>query len=256
MTQSPAPHRSSVELAERLKIVAVACEVVENRQLTPSLHEIVLHGPDSHIAGEPGNDVMVRVADQSGGFVRRRYSVREVDASLHQLRLWISTAHEGPGSRWARGAAPGQHVDVVGPRGKILLDPVADWHLFLGDVTGFGAFYRMAQSIESPGQAVFIVQVDGTDDVLTSTFDEGVGITGIFVERSSRALNDPAGLLGGLAAFALPPGVGHAYLFGEFSVTKVVREAVMDRGLKSSQIDRKAFWRMGRNNAEHGEPDN
>ena len=39
------------------------------------------------------------------------------------------------------------------------------------------------------------------------------------------------------------------------SVTKVVRDALLDRGLRDEQISRKAFWRAGRTNAEHGEPD-
>jgi NADPH-dependent ferric siderophore reductase len=136
-----------------------------------------------------------------------------------------------------------------------VLDEVADWHLFVGDITALGSAYRMAQSIEAPGRAIFIIEIDHLDDALTAPFDEGIGITGIFVERQGRAKDDPAGLLSGLAAFAFPPDAGHAYLFGEFHVMKALRSALLDRGLDENDIHMKAFWRVGRGNQDHGEPD-
>jgi NADPH-dependent ferric siderophore reductase len=198
---------------------------------------------------------MVRLANDAGTFIRRRYSIRDFDPATGNLTLWVVTSHDGAGSSWARSAQPGDQVDVIGPRGKIPLDPNADWHVFLGDTSGLGAFYRMAQSIEVPGRAIFIVEIDEGTDALTAHFGEGLGVTGIFVDRQGRERNDPAGLLSGLAAFAFPPDLGHAYLFGEFSVINVLRDALVDRGMSDDAISRKAFWRYGRHNAEHGEPD-
>jgi NADPH-dependent ferric siderophore reductase len=198
---------------------------------------------------------MVQLTNPAAKMVRRRYSVHAVDDVRDQFTLWITTAHEGPGSGWARSAQPGDDVDIVGPRGKIVLDLDADWHLFMGDITCLGSSYRMAQSIEAPGKAIFIVEVDEIDDAVTTTFDEGIAVTGIFVERRGRAKDDPAGLLSGLSAFAFPPDRGHAYLFGEFHVMKALQGALLDRGLDDDAISVKAFWRVGRNNADHGEPD-
>jgi NADPH-dependent ferric siderophore reductase len=113
----------------------------------------------------------------------------------------------------------------------------------------------MAQSIETPGRAIFIVEVATMDDALTAPFDEGLGVTGIFVDRTSRPHDDASGLLDGLSAFALPPDVGHAYVFGEFHVMRAIEVALRDRGLDEHQISTKAFWRTGRHNAEMGEPE-
>ncbi len=248
------PHESSIDLASRLGVHAIDATVVSVDTLSPALVAVELRAP-AELAGVPGNDVMVRVPDESGEYVRRRYSVRSVDATRGTITLWIAVAHDGPGSRWARTTKPGDVVDLVGPRGKIGLDPMADWHLFAGDVTALGSFYRLASSIEVPGRAIFLIEVDHMDDAVTTSFDEGLGVTGIFVERQGRAGNDPAGLLTALAAFATPLDEGHAYLFGEFAVTMTLRKALLDRGLTAEQIDRKAFWRMGRVNAAHGEPD-
>jgi NADPH-dependent ferric siderophore reductase len=249
------PHDSSIELATRLDSNARVCTFVSSSPLSSSINEVVLAGQAALLCGVPGNDVMVQLTNPAGKLVRRRYSVHAVDEELDQFSLWITTAHEGPGSVWARDAQAGDDVDIVGPRGKIVLDPEADWHLFMGDITCLGSAYRMAQSVEAPGKVVFIVETDHADDALTTTFDEGIAVTGIFVDRMGRAKDDPAGLMSGLSAFAFPPDRGHAYLFGEFHVMKAVRTALLDRGLDDASISMKAFWRVGRTNADHGEPE-
>jgi NADPH-dependent ferric siderophore reductase len=250
-----AQHPSSVDLANRLKALARSCDVVVRRTLSPSLIEVVLHGDGVALAGVPGNDVMVLVDNGEGTLVRRRYSVRDVDLDADTLSLWISTTHDGPATRFAQALRPGDVLDVVGPRGKIPLDDLADWHLFVGDVSALGAFYRMAHSIEVPGRAIFIIELDDPADALTANFDDGLGVTAIFVDRNGRANDDPTGLLSGLAAFAVPQGEGHAYLFGEFHVVRTMRSALLDRGLDSAIISLKAYYRVGRANGANGEPE-
>jgi NADPH-dependent ferric siderophore reductase len=253
VTYTPQP--STAELAHRLGASAHACEVVAVTPLSPAVREVVLRGNARDLAGVPGNDVMVRVEGADERFTRRRYSVRALDDDADTLSLWVTCGHEGAGSHWARTVIPGDHVDVIGPRGKITLDPLADWHLFVGDTSGLAAFYRLAESIEVPGRAIFLVEVDDPADAITQPFAEGLGVTGVFVERAGRAANDPTGLLRALAAVELPADLGHAYLFGEFSVMRTLRAAITDRGLDESQVSLKAYWRAGRQNADHGEPD-
>jgi NADPH-dependent ferric siderophore reductase len=248
------PDDSSKQLALRLNATASLCEVVSTTPLSTSVHQVVLARNAATLGGVPGSDVMIRFEDDHGRQVRRRYSVRAVDEANDTLTLWLTVDHVGPGSTWVKNAVPGELVDVIGPRGKVTLDPLADWHLFVGDASGFAAFYRMAESIKVPGRAVFIVEIDAPDDALSAAFDESLGVTGIFVDRKGRATSDPAGLLSGLAAFALPPDLGHAYLFGEFHVMRVIQGALLDRGLSEEQISHKAFWRSGLSNADHGEP--
>jgi len=247
-------HQSSLDLAARLKVLARSCEVVTSTELSPSLVEVVLRGDAADLAGVAGNDVMVLVSGGDGSMLRRRYSVRSVDPAADTFTLWVSRTHVGPAARWATSVRPGDEVDIVGPRGKIPLDELADWHVFVGDVSSLGAFYRMAQSIEAPGRAVFIVEIDDPADALTATFDEGLGVTAIFVDRDGRSHDDPSGLLSGLAAFTLPPDDGHAYLFGEFHVMRAVKTALIDRGFSAAQISLKAFYRIGQSNGANGEP--
>jgi len=249
------PQPSTADLAHRLGASAFCCAVVSSIALSPCVREVVLRGDAEVLAGRPGNDVMVRVESADGRFVRRRFSVRSVNADANTFSLWVTTDHEGPASRWARTAIADDHVDVIGPRGKTFLDTAADWHLFVGDLTGLAAFYRLAESITPPGRAIFVVEVDHPDDMLTTRFDAGIDANAIFIERRERAMNDPTGLLNGLAAFAMPPDVGHAYVTGEFSVVRTLRASLADRGLGDDAVSHKSYWRLGRVNADHGEPD-
>lgn len=249
------PDATSIQLAERLGAVARLCEVVSTTRLATSVVEVVLSGDATSLVGPPGSDVMIRFDDAEGRPVRRRYSVRDLNAERNTLALWLTVEHDGPGSNWVRRAAPGETVDVIGPRGKIPLDPLADWHLFVGDASGFAAFYRMAESITLPGRVTFVVEIDAPDDALVAPFDEGLSVKAVFIERRGRSMSDPAGLLSGLADVELANGLGHAYLFGEFHVMRVVQSALLDRGLAPEQISHKAFWRSGRSNADHGEPE-
>ncbi len=252
---SPTPLASSVDFAARIGATSAVATVVATDTISPTLRSVTLSHPDAvKLAGAPGQDIMIYVGEHDGHARRRRYSVRSVDPVAQELTLWIATTHEGPGAQWARDAAVGDSVDVIGPRGKIFLDEMADWHLFVGGTVALGAFYRMAESIDPPGRAVFVVELPDPADAVTPVLDEAITPTGIFIDRGDRVAGDPAGILSALAAFDFPPDEGHAYLFGEFSVVRAAQSALVDRGLAPEQISLKAFWRAGRDNADHGEP--
>ena len=235
--------------AAKLGAQALTATVRSTRPLTPHLHELVLDVQDPAVAGVPGNDIMVSVSNGER-FVRRRYSVRDVSAD--SLTLWIRQGHDGPGATWAAQAQVGDATTIIGPRGKIVLDPLADWHLFVGDEASLSAFYRLAESIDPPGQAIFILVLSEPDDFVPPASIDGIGYTAIFVDRNIAGSSP---LLDALAAFEFPLGDGHAYLFGEFSEMRQVQAALLDRGLAADAISLKAFWRRGRENRDHGEPD-
>ena len=249
------PDASTISLAERLGVLAMTATVQSVVALSPSLAAVTLNVPNIAIGGVPGNDVMIAVPKPDGGLARRRFSVRSFDPEKDTVTFWVTTHHDGLASEWLRDAQPGSSTDLVGPRGKIQLEPLADWYLFVGDISALGAFYNLAEAIELPGKAIFIVEVPSAQDIVTAPFDEGLGVTGIFVERQGREPNDPVGLLRGLAAFEFPEGEGHAYLFGEFKQINAVKLALLDRGLTTEQCSMKAFGRQGKANQDHGEPD-
>ncbi len=254
---STLPPTDTSSLLARLPGVSAATLVVSERsQVSPSLVEVRLSGDVAPLVPQPGNDVMLAVPVEGGdGSFRRRYTVRSFDAAAGVLSLWVDTSAGGPGARWAATAPLGSTIELVGPRGKITLDDMADWHLFIGDLSFVSAAYNLAEAIDPPGQAMFLFEVDDRSDVPTPTLDEGIGVTLGVIERAGRALDDPTGLLAGLASLVLPEDEGHVYVGGELSVVATLKRSLLDLGLSAEQVDAKPYWRLGVSNLAHGEPD-
>ena len=253
----PLPPTDTSSLLARLPGVSAAIlQVSGRRQVSPSLMEVQLTGEIAPLRPRPGNDVMLAVPVEGGdGSFRRRYSVRTYDEASGSLTLWIDTSADGPGARWAASAPVGSTIELVGPRGKVTLDEMADWHLFIGDLSFVSAAYNLAEAIEPPGQALFLFEVDDRSDVPTPVLDEGIGVTLGVIERADRGLDDPTGLLAGLASLLLPEDEGHVYVGGELTVVAAVRRALLDRGLSPEQVGAKPYWRLGVSNLAHGAPD-
>jgi NADPH-dependent ferric siderophore reductase len=242
-------------LLERLGAHLVPLVLIRREQLSPRLIELEFSGLVEDLVGKPGNDIMVDIATTNPDkAARRRYSIRSVDATARRLRLWIETSSGGPGSTWAATLPTGSAIRVIGPRGQVSLDMQADWHLFIGDLTFLSAAYAMAEAIEPPGQALFIIEVEDQADVVLPALAEDIAVTFVLVDRDGRSPNDPAGLLAAFAALALPELDGHIYLGGELRVVAALRAAVKDRGLSDDQVHAKSYWRFGVANQPHGEP--
>ena len=252
----PRPTDTSSLLARLEGVTATELVLSGRRQLSPSLIEVVVSGEVKDLAGQPGNDLMLAVPVVGGdGSFRRRYTMRSVDPERGELVLWIDSTAGGPGSRWAAGAPLGSTIEALGPRGKVVLDQLADWHLFIGDTSFLSAAYAMAGAIEPPGQALFVFELEDPADEITPALDEGIGVTALFIDRSGRAGDDPAGLLAGLGALELPEDEGAVYVGGELRVVAAIKSALRERGIADSAIQAKPYWRLGVANQAHGEPD-
>jgi NADPH-dependent ferric siderophore reductase len=162
---------------------------------------------------------------------------------------------DGPAATWAATVQPGGRIEAIGPRGKVTVDPEADWHLFAGDDSALPASLAMAESLPDPAAALVVLEVDGPEDHQTAQTPGGREVS---VHWLHRAGGDPASgaqLVSALESIVLPPGHGHAYLAGELGVVSLMRTALLGRGMTAEQIAAKPYWRAGRANAAHGEPE-
>ena len=228
-------------------------EVVESQLLTPHMQRLRLTAPQ--LAGfgyQPGQDVMLLVAAEGSRPVRRRYTIRELDTAQRLLTLDIVLHGDGPGERWVRSARPGDRIEGIGPRGKITIRADADWHLFLTDESGLPAAFVMTESLAAGSDATLIIEIPGAQDEQELPAAASTRVS--WLHRLERDTGDPAALAAEASEVELPPGSGHAYIFGEAKVVSRVREILAARGLAQEQMSPKAYWGRGRANAGHGEP--
>jgi NADPH-dependent ferric siderophore reductase len=228
-------------------------EVAGSRRLTPHMQRLELTAADlDGFTYHPGQDVMLLVAADGNKPVRRRYTIRYLDLPGHLLTMDVVLHGDGPGERWIRSAKPGDRIEGIGPRGKIFSSPAADWHLFMGDEAALPAIMAMTESLPGDSVATLVLEIPDADDEQDYSAVARTRVS--FLHRLGRPAGDPALLTAEAAAVELPPGRGHAYLFGEARVVLALREVLAGRGLAEDQMSPKAYWGRGRANANHGEP--
>ena len=231
----------------------LAFEVIESAQISTNMQRIRLTAPE--LAGfqyQPGQDVMLLVAADGHRPVRRRYTIRSLDRDTLTLTLNIVRHADGPGERWVRAARPRDTIEGIGPRGKITASLDADWHMFMGDESAMPAILAMTESLPGDSDATLVIEVPGADDEQELLAPARTRLS--WLHRLGGQAGDPALLAAEAGEIELPPGNGHAYLFGEASVVLRLRETLAARGLRQEQISPKAYWGLGRGNAGHGEP--
>lgn len=230
----------------------VVSEVVD---LTPSMRRIRLAGDElGTLVHLPGQDMAIAVPLEDGTTVRRRYTIRHFDAAEGTADLDFVRHGDGPAARWAAAAAVGEALEAIAPRGKITPAAGDPWHLFVGDDTAVPGVAAMIEALPAGSRATALLEVDGAADELPLAAD-GVSLEVAWLHRDGAPPGGAERLLGALAELDLPEGHGHAYLAGEFSLVHALRRALAERGLEKEQVSPKPYWRIGRRNMAHGEPE-
>ena len=228
-------------------------KVFDSARLTPHMQRLRLTAPQLDGFGYlPGQDVMLLVAAEGNRPVRRRYTIRQFDEAARLLTLDVVLHGDGPGERWVRSARPGDRIEGIGPRGKITMSATADWHLFLGDESALPAIFAMTEALPPDRAATLVLEIPEESDEQDPAAAATIRIS--WLHRLGAPAGDPSALAAEAAEIELPPGRGHAYLFGEAKVVSRLREVLAERGLSQDQVSPKAYWGRGRANAGHGEP--
>jgi len=114
-----------------------------------SILEIDLHLPDCDMSKWTSAQ---HIKCKVGVLSYRDYTPSGWDAETHTCTLLIHVAHDGPGSRWARGLNCGDMVSYRKPESSHH-HPVASRMCFLGDETTIGHFLAL-QQLAKPGTSI------------------------------------------------------------------------------------------------------
>jgi NADPH-dependent ferric siderophore reductase len=231
-------------------------EVVELSALAPDFRRMIMTAPGlNDLRYTAGQDLMLRVPREGGAVTNRRYTIRRFDARRSEVTIDVSLHGAGPGTDWVRQAQAGDHIDAIGPRGKITPRLEADWHLFVGDDTGMPGTLAMIDALPASSTILAVLEISTAEDEQQLDAPPKSGLEIHWIHRMGRSdPGDPALLRRELSDFTPPAGVGHAYIAAESAVVRDLQTLLIDRGLRSDQISGKAYWRRGLPNADHGEP--
>lgn len=250
----PDGEETSALLSRLPGVRAFTLTLADAQMVTPSTRRLRFSGDGlSELEIRPGQDLMVEVPAEGSRHFRRRYTVRRLDRGAGSVDLDVVLHGDGPGTRWAAAARAGETVEAIGPRGKIFLAESVDWHLFCADEASLPATLAMIEALAPDALVTALVEVDGEEDhVRPANAPERLELR--WLHRRRPAGTDPV-MAETVATVALPPGHGHAYVFGELHQVAATRQALVERGMDAADIDHKAYWRIGVSNAAHGEPE-
>jgi NADPH-dependent ferric siderophore reductase len=203
----------------------------------------------------PGQDMSIAVTSLEGGPVRRRYTIRAFDPVGGSVDVDFVMHGDGPAARWAASAKSGDPLEVIAPRGKITIAADSVSHLFLGDDSAIPVTAAMIESLPPGCTARALLEVQGPEDEVAITPPDGVELSVAWLHRGEVQPGRSDALLAAVTRGDVDAGAGHAYLAGEFGVVNGLRRVLQERGLRPEQISPKPYWRIGRNNMSHGEPE-
>jgi len=208
------------------------------------MRRVSLTGADlQDLTYKPGQDLVLAMPLGDGTTGRRHYTIRRFDPVSRHLDIDFVLHGDSPSGNWARSVRTGDRIEAMGPRGRVVLNPEAEWHLFAGDETCIPGIFGMLEILPVDARAWAFIEIPDGGEKQNVRTDAALHLE--WIERGAPA--GPSSLmLERLRAFALPPGRGHAYIIGETSNVRAQRHDLLARGMTKEQIAAEGYWRPGR----------
>ncbi|MBL6853249.1 MAG: siderophore-interacting protein [Alphaproteobacteria bacterium] len=215
--------------------------VLSRRQLTERMTRVEFFvGDVDELDWKRGQDLVLEMP-VGAGIARRHYTIRDIDTAKRTLTIDFVAHGHGASSEWLRNASEGSVLDAAGPRGHTWVRP-ADWHLFVGDETAIPGIAAMLEGLQRNTPAYAFIEIADAAERASAPMDARI----VWLTRNGMPPGPSRILYDAVEAFALPPGRGHAYVIGETSNVRAIRQRLIARGLSKDQIAAEGYWRPGR----------
>ncbi|AVD84562.1 NADPH-dependent ferric siderophore reductase [Pseudomonas sp. SWI6] len=239
-------HRVNHQIRQRrLHVLRVADLTPRMRRITlggQELQGFTSLGSDDHIkllfaeTAEQQQAIDARNLGRDGG-VRpsmREYTPRRIDLVNNELDIDFVLHGDGPASTWAAQAAPGQTLDIAGPRASMVVPDIFDSYLLIGDETAIPAIGRRLEELPAGRKVLAVVQIE--DDQERQPLESKAQLEIIWVHRNED-------LLARIEALGLPEGDLYSWVALEKSLTRQVKALLLEKGVKESALKAAAYWR-------------
>ncbi len=239
-------HRVNHEIRRR------CLEVLRVTELTPRMRRITLGGPELQGFTSLGTDDHIKLlfaetpeqqqALDAGGLGRdggvrptmREYTPRRIDLVANELDIDFVLHGDGPASTWAAQAAPGQVLNIAGPRASMVVPDIFDSYLLIGDETAIPAIGRRLEELPAGRQVLAVIQIE--DDQERQPLPNQAQVEVIWVKREENLLALVEGL-------TLPQGRLYSWVALEKSLTRQAKALLLAKGVAEDALKAAAYWR-------------
>ncbi|MGX1788286.1 siderophore-interacting protein [Bosea sp. NPDC055332] len=219
--------------------------VVEALDVAPRIRRVVFTADTlDQLDYRPGQALVLRMPLPEGGTGRRDYTIRWLDRNAKRLAIDFVLHGATPAPSWAKAARPGDTLLAHGPRGRTVVVPDAEWHLFCVDETGMPALRHMLETIPAGTRVHALIENAFAQD--ETAIETAAALTSRWLARGSIPAGPNALVLEALRALPLSAGKGQAYLMGETSNVRSWRHHLVQAGMPKAAIASEGYWRPGR----------
>ena len=225
----------------RNELVFRNLEVVAKQQLTPGMVRVVLGGEELNgfTSLSPDDHVKIFITDCNGEIsAKRDYTPRHYDAQRNELTLDFVVHDSGPATQWAKAAAPGDSLQIAGPRGsQVISNQVQRW-LLIGDESALPAIARRLEELPATTEASVAVVLGNQQDQQQLARDCQWLV-------SEPEVNDAQQVQQYLDQLDITPNT-FVWLAGESGLVKQVREYLLTtRNHDKRWLKASGYWKKG-----------
>jgi len=219
--------------------------VVGQAPVTPRMRRVSLVSEDlGDFDWAPGQDMVLELPLAGGQIAPRHYTIRHFDEAEQRVDIDFALHGDGASAQWLERMKIGDRVIAMGPRGHTRLARDADLHIFLGDETCIPAIAAMAAALKGPARAMALIEVRDEADV--QPVESPADLTLGWLYRHGAPAGGQHLLLSAVEGLKFDPAAAHAYVIGETSQVRALRQHLIARGLPKSRITAEGYWRPGR----------
>ncbi len=228
-------------------------------RLTPNMIRVVFAGPEleGFPTGREGGNCKLMIPDigetkerfaarlQNGPPpVRRTYTIRKFDADTQELTIdFVAHGDEGPASRWASDAKPGDFLGFAGPSAPKVTQFNADWYLVAADPSAIPVAAAALEAMPRDAKGVAIFEVTSPDDKQDIAIPAGIDVHWLIhpdPHVSSVAQEEV------IRTLEWPDGRVQTCIAGESGVIRSLRAFVMnERKLPKEDVYISGYWKIG-----------
>ncbi|GGY22716.1 siderophore-interacting protein [Paludibacterium paludis] len=136
--------------------------LISRRQLSPSMVRLTFHGKVGDFPIRHGRNVklmMPCLPGQGDGVVKRIYTIRHLNADAGTIDIdFVLHEPDGPASHFARHAAPGDSLQMIGPKGALTL-PAGLPVFIAGDASALPAIGALLESLPADATGTALIHV-------------------------------------------------------------------------------------------------
>ena len=168
--------------------------------------------------------------------LNRRAGTVDIDFVLH------GDAGDGPASRWAAQARPGEFLGIAGPRNGGFAPPADTQSLLvIGDATALPAIQSIAAQLAQTWKVEAYVEVANDDE------RQAIETTAVWHTEWITALSGNSGLrlCQAVRHHPMSADVGYIWMAGEAWSVRELKQHFLERGFERQRLSAKGYWKRG-----------